>query len=257
MAQLSSHELLELLNHGDAGAGSSEQHGALVDEKRSLNLPAREVAGEAEMASWLCQVFQQEASNPPITATTKSEGETTMRGSSGGSGHFRDAASAGTPADERPRPRSSGRRRSGSGKAAEQRRRDKINDKMRTLQQLMPRCSKTDKVSTLDEVIQYVKLLQHQLQVLSASGYPMPLLPPPGVAPPSCMQRAAGDAPGGPALTPAPVILPPYPFVPAVFTCPYHGNSTPPPQYRYPVGSGSATQNLAHTPNDLAVPSHR
>jgi hypothetical protein len=152
MAQFCSHELLELLHHGDAGAGSSAQHGSFVDEKPSLNLPAKEVAGEAEMASWLCEVFQQEASDPRIaatttttTTTTKSEGESTKRGSgsSGGAASmYCRAASDGTQYDERPRssdgaasgnrravsdgmpeherPRSSGRRRSSSGKAAEQ-----------------------------------------------------------------------------------------------------------------------------------------
>ena len=130
---LCSHELLELLHRADAGAGSSVPHGSsFVDEKPSPNfLPppsyyasaadssASAVASEAEMASWLCQVFEQEASHPrdATTTTTKSEGESTIAVSSGASEHRR-ATSAGTPADDRPR--SSGRTRSCSGKAAEQ-----------------------------------------------------------------------------------------------------------------------------------------
>ena len=126
---LCSHELLELLHHADAGDGAGS---SFVDEKPSLNfLPppsyyasaadssASAVASEAEMASWLCHVFEQEASHPrdATRTTTKSVGESTIAVSSGASEHRR-ATSAGTPADDRPR--SSGRRRSCSGKAAEQ-----------------------------------------------------------------------------------------------------------------------------------------
>jgi hypothetical protein len=128
MPQLCSHELLELLHHGDASAGSSAHHGSLVDEKPSLNLPAKEVAGDAEMASWLSEVFQQEASDPRIAATTtttmmttKSEGDITIQGCSSGAGAAlgnRRVMSAGTLANDTPR--SSGRRRSCSGKATEQ-----------------------------------------------------------------------------------------------------------------------------------------
>ncbi|ANM67571.1 basic helix-loop-helix (bHLH) DNA-binding superfamily protein [Arabidopsis thaliana] len=47
---------------------------------------------------------------------------------------------------------------------AERRRREKINEKMKTLQQLIPRCNKSTKVSTLDDAIEYVKSLQSQIQ---------------------------------------------------------------------------------------------
>ncbi|CAA6668555.1 unnamed protein product [Spirodela intermedia] len=44
-------------------------------------------------------------------------------------------------------------------------RRDRINEKMRALQELIPHCNKTDKVSMLDEAIEYLKSLQLQVQV--------------------------------------------------------------------------------------------
>ncbi|CAA7405390.1 unnamed protein product [Spirodela intermedia] len=48
---------------------------------------------------------------------------------------------------------------------SERRRRDRINEKMRALQELIPHCNKTDKVSMLDEAIEYLKSLQLQVQV--------------------------------------------------------------------------------------------
>ncbi|KAK7337641.1 hypothetical protein VNO77_18225 [Canavalia gladiata] len=50
---------------------------------------------------------------------------------------------------------------------SERRRRDRINEKMRTLQELIPNCNKADKASMLDEAIEYLKTLQLQLQIMS------------------------------------------------------------------------------------------
>ncbi|XP_073127697.1 transcription factor PIF7-like isoform X2 [Henckelia pumila] len=50
---------------------------------------------------------------------------------------------------------------------SERRRRDRINEKMKALQKLVPNANKTDKASMLDEVIQYLKQLQAQVQMLS------------------------------------------------------------------------------------------
>ncbi|XP_076952974.1 transcription factor PIF3-like [Bidens hawaiensis] len=45
---------------------------------------------------------------------------------------------------------------------SERRRRDRINEKMRALQELIPNCNKVDKASMLDEAIEYLKTLQVQ-----------------------------------------------------------------------------------------------
>ncbi|GFP91070.1 transcription factor pif1 [Phtheirospermum japonicum] len=55
---------------------------------------------------------------------------------------------------------------------SERKRRDRINDRMRALQELVPRCNKSDKASMLDEAIDYLKSLQMQVQVMSM-GCPM------------------------------------------------------------------------------------
>ncbi|XP_040377814.1 transcription factor PHYTOCHROME INTERACTING FACTOR-LIKE 13-like isoform X2 [Oryza brachyantha] len=49
---------------------------------------------------------------------------------------------------------------------SERRRRDRINEKMRALQELIPHCNKTDKASILDEAIEYLKSLQMQVQIM-------------------------------------------------------------------------------------------
>ncbi|KFK43254.1 phytochrome-interacting factor [Arabis alpina] len=66
---------------------------------------------------------------------------------------------------------------------SERRRRDRINEKMRSLQELIPNCNKVDKASMLDEAIEYLKSLQLQVQIMSmASGYYMPpVMFPPGM----------------------------------------------------------------------------
>ncbi|XWS33596.1 hypothetical protein CRYUN_Cryun22dG0096600 [Craigia yunnanensis] len=50
---------------------------------------------------------------------------------------------------------------------SEKRRRSKINEKMKALQNLIPNSNKTDKASMLDEAIEYLKQLQLQVQMLS------------------------------------------------------------------------------------------
>lgn len=67
---------------------------------------------------------------------------------------------------------------------SERRRRDRINKRMRSLQELLPNCNKVDKASVLDEVIEYLKTLQRQLQIMSSTGSPLfmsPMMLPTGV----------------------------------------------------------------------------
>ncbi|KAJ0970523.1 hypothetical protein J5N97_018482 [Dioscorea zingiberensis] len=61
---------------------------------------------------------------------------------------------------------------------SERKRRDRINEKMRTLQKLVPNSSKTDKASMLDEVIDHLKQLQAQVQMMSRmSSIPQMMMP--------------------------------------------------------------------------------
>ncbi|XP_028798926.1 transcription factor UNE10 [Neltuma alba] len=60
---------------------------------------------------------------------------------------------------------------------SERKRRDKINQRMKTLQKLVPTSSKTDKASMLDEVIDYVKQLQAQVQMVNRMSLSSMMLP--------------------------------------------------------------------------------
>ncbi|KAM0863146.1 hypothetical protein ACQ4PT_044771 [Festuca glaucescens] len=65
---------------------------------------------------------------------------------------------------------------------SERRRRDRINEKMRALQELIPHCNKTDKASMLDEAIEYLKTLQMQVQMMwMGSGMAAPPVMFPGM----------------------------------------------------------------------------
>ncbi|XVF39901.1 hypothetical protein PTKIN_Ptkin01aG0070000 [Pterospermum kingtungense] len=92
---------------------------------------------------------------------------------------------------ERPRSSSKRSRAAEVHNLSEKRRRSRINEKMKALQNLIPNSNKTDKASMLDEAIEYLKQLQLQVQMLSMrngfSLYPMCL---PGVLQPMQMPPA-------------------------------------------------------------------
>ncbi|KAG8391614.1 hypothetical protein BUALT_Bualt01G0205700 [Buddleja alternifolia] len=60
---------------------------------------------------------------------------------------------------------------------SERKRRDKINERMKTLQKMVPNSSKTDKASMLDEVIEYLKQLQAQVNMMSRMNMSPMMLP--------------------------------------------------------------------------------
>ncbi|KAH6831638.1 hypothetical protein C2S53_009113 [Perilla frutescens var. hirtella] len=65
-------------------------------------------------------------------------------------------------------PRSSKRSRAAEvHNLSEKRRRSRINEKLKALQNLIPNSNKTDKASMLDEAIEYLKQLQLQVQMLT------------------------------------------------------------------------------------------
>ncbi|XP_002994179.2 uncharacterized protein LOC9638016 [Selaginella moellendorffii] len=70
-----------------------------------------------------------------------------------------------------PRPRVRARRGQATDphSIAERLRRERIAERMKALQDLVPNANKTDKASMLDEIVDYVKFLQLQVKVLSMS----------------------------------------------------------------------------------------
>lgn len=77
---------------------------------------------------------------------------------------------------------------------SEKRRRSKINEKMKALQNLIPNSNKTDKASMLDEAIEYLKQLQMQVQLLSMrNGLTLHPFYMPGVIAPMQLHQAGAS----------------------------------------------------------------
>ncbi|CAN6221817.1 unnamed protein product [Urochloa humidicola] len=89
------------------------------------------------------------------------------------------ANSAGNGVSTKPRVRARRGQATDPHSIAERLRREKISDRMKNLQDLVPNSNKADKASMLDEIIDYVKFLQLQVKVLSMSrlGAPGAVLP--------------------------------------------------------------------------------
>ncbi|XP_068663811.1 transcription factor LRL1-like isoform X2 [Aristolochia californica] len=85
------------------------------------------------------------------------------------------------PAGSKPRVRARRGQATDPHSIAERLRREKIAERMKNLQELVPNSNKTDKASMLDEIIEYVKFLQLQVKVLTmsrlgAAGAVVPLI---------------------------------------------------------------------------------
>ncbi|MED6124202.1 hypothetical protein PIB30_056856 [Stylosanthes scabra] len=80
----------------------------------------------------------------------------------------KDGESSELPSRHAPPPRTSSKRSRAAEfhNLSEKRRRSRINEKMKALQNLIPNSNKTDKASMLDEAIEYLKQLQLQVQML-------------------------------------------------------------------------------------------
>ncbi|XP_044366214.1 transcription factor APG-like isoform X2 [Triticum aestivum] len=141
----------------------------------------------------------------------------------------RKAAAAPASASGRPN-RTRPSHHSETHSSPEKRRRCKISDRLRALQQLVPGCDKTNQESTLEQTIKYMKSLQQQVQAMNvrptqalypivatasapavmvppAAGGPVPLLPA-GMAPFGAMLPCP-PLPYHAVMVPAPVAAPP------------------------------------------------
>ncbi|XP_003610348.2 bHLH transcription factor RHL1 isoform X2 [Medicago truncatula] len=94
------------------------------------------------------------------------------QGQSFGSGSVsatNQAPASGAPAQPRQKVRARRGQATDPHSIAERLRRERIAERMKALQELVPNANKTDKASMLDEIIDYVKFLQVQVKVLSMS----------------------------------------------------------------------------------------
>ena len=92
------------------------------------------------------------------------------------------APASGAPAQPRQKVRARRGQATDPHSIAERLRRERIAERMKALQELVPNANKTDKASMLDEIIDYVKFLQVQVKVLSMSRLGGAVAPAPLVA---------------------------------------------------------------------------
>lgn len=83
--------------------------------------------------------------------------------------HIAPAATAPQPPAIRPRVRARRGQATDPHSIAERLRRERIAERMKALQELVPSCNKTDRAAMLDEIVDYVKFLRLQVKVLSMS----------------------------------------------------------------------------------------
>jgi len=87
--------------------------------------------------------------------------------------HAQPKPGEGAMAPQPPAPRPKVRARRGQAtdphSIAERLRRERIAERMRALQELVPNTNKTDRAAMLDEILDYVKFLRLQVKVLSMS----------------------------------------------------------------------------------------
>ncbi|XP_010416217.1 PREDICTED: transcription factor PIF1-like isoform X2 [Camelina sativa] len=106
---------------------------------------------------------------------------------------------------------------------SERKRRDRINERMKALQELIPRCNKSDKASMLDEAIEYMKSLQLQIQMMSMGCGMMPMMYP-GMQQYMAMGMGMNQPLPPPSFMPFPNMLP---------------SQRPLPTQTQPIGGGS------------------
>ncbi|KAL6623483.1 hypothetical protein ACP70R_033362 [Stipagrostis hirtigluma subsp. patula] len=245
-------DLFELVWQGGGGAGGGGG-GSLLDQPPVVSLclsprfntpspPAhvlRNPPSEDEMAAWLYSIVKGEEHGhdggdlgptahgryPPPKESSSTSMATRAASSST---HEREALAitegvsskdTGNDSSERQK-MAGGARRSHHGEAhnlTEKRRRSKIKERLKTLQQLVPGCDKqSNHASTLDRTITYMKSLQQQVQAMSGGRPARPAAAIyPVVQPRSYVSPVAPVAVTPMVLGPAPTTVLPFgPMVP-------------------------------------------
>ncbi|XP_044397585.1 bHLH transcription factor RHL1 isoform X2 [Aegilops tauschii subsp. strangulata] len=195
--------LLLPLTLGNGGSGG--------DVQALLKAAANSAGGDAGVFGGFAGSLQQQQHfqpHPQQTAPMPSQTFGGVGGAPGGGAQPQQQAGGGgvggAPAPPRQRVRARRGQATDPHSIAERLRRERIAERMKALQELVPNANKTDKASMLDEIIDYVKFLQLQVKVLSMSRLGGAAAVAPLVADMSSEGRggaAAGAADGSDGLT--------------------------------------------------------
>ncbi|XP_019463399.1 PREDICTED: transcription factor bHLH69-like isoform X2 [Lupinus angustifolius] len=149
-----------LMSRGTAGDFDSSQNDVVDASSFKSHIPAlfNGFSGSLQGASNHTNHFQHPQGEG---------GSNQMQGQSFGATN--QAPTGATPAQPKQRVRARRGQATDPHSIAERLRRERIAERMKALQELVPNANKTDKASMLDEIIDYVKFLQLQVKVLSMS----------------------------------------------------------------------------------------
>ncbi|KAI4990316.1 hypothetical protein ZWY2020_038679 [Hordeum vulgare] len=146
------------------------------DVQALLKAAANSAGGEAGVFGGFAGSLQQQQHFQPHpqqqTAPMPSQTFGGVGGAPGGGSQPQQQAGGGgggAPAPPRQRVRARRGQATDPHSIAERLRRERIAERMKALQELVPNANKTDKATMLDEIIDYVKFLQLQVKVLSMS----------------------------------------------------------------------------------------
>ncbi|GAB2270049.1 hypothetical protein Dimus_004963 [Dionaea muscipula] len=139
---------------------STHDRSACASAANVVRLGKDQAADDATLVTWT-------SFDSPTSLKTKNTDEDSAYGGSvsiklGSESPEEEPETKSEPAGCRSHPGRRGRA-AATHNQSERRRRDRINQKMKALQKLVPNANKTDKASMLDEVIEYLKQLQAQV----------------------------------------------------------------------------------------------
>lgn len=156
---------------------SFQPHQQEQNDMNNLHMPY--LASGSQMISNKFAGIQarQQLSQPTQVNSTKHQ----TNNSSGHQSHLPQANGSASNGAAKPRVRARRGQATDPHSIAERLRREKISERMKNLQELVPNSNKIDKASMLDEIIDYVRFLQLQVKVLSmsrlgAAGAVVPLI---------------------------------------------------------------------------------
>ncbi|GJM98803.1 hypothetical protein PR202_ga15842 [Eleusine coracana subsp. coracana] len=159
------------LSLGSGGGSGGDDVQALL--KAAANSAGGEAAGGGVFGgSFAGSLPQQQHFQPHTQQQTSSMQSKGFGGGGGGASQQQQAGPAGGGAPAPPRQRVRARRGQATDphSIAERLRRERIAERMKALQELVPNANKTDKATMLDEIIDYVKFLQLQVKGRGGGG---------------------------------------------------------------------------------------
>ncbi|KAF8035638.1 hypothetical protein BT93_C1616 [Corymbia citriodora subsp. variegata] len=156
-----------LMGGGDGSSSSSHFKSANLGGDSSVqalfNGFAGSLHGNGQTSNQSQHFSLPQGGSMPTAPNFSAQGAAAVSGSGG------TAGTAAAPGQPRQRVRARRGQATDPHSIAERLRRERIAERMKALQELVPNANKTDKASMLDEIIDYVKFLQLQVKVLSMS----------------------------------------------------------------------------------------